>query len=67
VRFCEPPPNGYSEQEKAAIQLCRHVMTQHSDVSWTKRQLAERLADFFISGSPLQAPARVPSVPTTKK
>jgi len=67
VRFCEPPPNGYSEQEKAAIKLCRYVMSQNSTVGWTKRDLAERLADFFIAGSPLEGATRVPTVPTTKK
>jgi hypothetical protein len=54
VRFMEPPPNGYSEQEKAAIALCRHLMKFQPDVTWTKREVGHMLAQFFIEGSPLQ-------------
>lgn len=54
VRFMEPPPNGYSEQERAAIALCRHIMRHSWDASWTKRDLGNLLAQFFIEGSPLQ-------------
>jgi len=54
IRFSEPPPNGYSEQEKAAIQLCRFVISHPSAASWTRLELGNLLARFFIEGSPLQ-------------
>lgn len=54
VRFMEPPPNGYSEQERAAIALCRHLMRFEGDRNWTKREIGNLLAQFFIQGSPLE-------------
>ncbi len=54
VRFCEPPPIGYSSQEKAAIGLCRFIMRHTPSSSWTRRDLAETLANIFMEGSPLE-------------
>ena len=52
VRFMEPPPNGYSEQERAAIKLCRWLTTKRGSLMYS--DITEALVRFFIEGSPLQ-------------
>lgn len=54
VRFMEPPPNGYTEAEKAAIALFRFVMKHQPDQTWTKRELGHLFAQMIISGTPLE-------------
>lgn len=54
VRFAEPPPLGYSVQEQAAIKLCRWVLSHRSEHYFQRYDLAQKLADFFCEGSPLQ-------------
>ena len=53
VRFMEPPPMGYSEQEKAAIKLCRHLLAQPNHANFTRESISSLLSWFFIQGSPL--------------
>lgn len=55
VRFVEPPPLGYSAQEKAAIALCRHILKAKNNYSTTRSELSNWLVEFFISGSSLDA------------
>lgn len=60
VRFVEPPPLGYSVQERAAIALCRWVMGHDNPgANWSRRELAAKLADFFCEGSPLEPLPRI--------
>lgn len=54
VRFMEPPPNGYSEQERAAISLCRHLLRNYQTSHWTKAEIHEILVHAFTEGSPLK-------------
>lgn len=54
VRFIEPPPMGYSAQEKAAISLCRWLMRPDNKEHLTRQDIGALLAHFFIQGSPLQ-------------
>lgn len=59
VRFIEPPPNGYNEQEKAAIKLCRYLVRRDNTASCGRQEIMALLAHFFIEGSPLQTVATV--------
>ena len=55
VRFQEPPPLGYSAQEKAAIQLCRWILSHTlGSTSFNKQELSAKLAEIFIHGSQLE-------------
>lgn len=61
VRFIEPPPFGYSEQEKAAIELFR-VMLRRKDIdTFSRWHLTELWAQILMAGkfpTPIQ-PAEV--------
>lgn len=54
VRFMEPPPQGYSAQETAAIKLARYVVSYgNPDVNFTRRGLVDLLCQYMIEGTPL--------------
>lgn len=63
IRFMEPPPQGYSAQEKAAMALCRFVVAQRTDKILYAGHLKEFLCDVLINGSPLQAQPVSPVAP----
>lgn len=60
VRFTEPPPYGYTLQEKAAIGLCRVLFDLSNAGTWTRREIAERYAYILIEGTPLSARTPAP-------
>lgn len=53
VRFCEPPAMGYSVQERAAISLCRYLMSNRS-YNLNFGEISSLYAQFIIRGSPLE-------------
>lgn len=65
VRFVDPPPQGYSAQERAAIQLARAILRpinrgkMISNDTWTGL-----FVDLILAGSPLESP---PAPPAAKK
>jgi hypothetical protein len=60
VRFCEPPPLGYSIQEKAAISLCRYLLNR-GGYNYDKKEISELYAHFIINGSTLKEVQKVKS------
>lgn len=63
VRFIEPPPEGYTVQEKAAIQLFR-VIAAKPQFTINRSSFAEMYVDIILRG---MIPERVASVPPVKK
>lgn len=61
VRFMEPPPDGYSVQERAAISLFRRLVARNA-FNVDRRQFAEMYCDIILEGFPLRQVERVPSV-----
>lgn len=53
VRFMEPPPGGYGESERAAIELFRHLMSERK---WNinRASLAEMWCDILTKGTSLE-------------
>lgn len=67
VRFCEPPPEGYSVQERAAISLFRYLMRKDIDRSRSRLDIGSLYADFIIKGTPLEYSAPLQIAPAKKK
>lgn len=65
VRYLDPPPMGYSEVDKAAIQLFRSVMTGEMGYPPFRGNMAEAYAAMLLKGLPPEKsrPPAVPSVP----
>lgn len=62
VRFMEPPPQGYTAQEKAAIQLCRAILERRNSKVWSYADLTDLLVHFLATGTPMsptEPPAKV--------
>ena len=54
VRFCEPPPHGYSVQERGAIALFRYVMSASANLgNWSRMELRAKYAELLIAGTSL--------------
>jgi hypothetical protein len=51
IRYLEPPPLGYGEQEAAAIKLFRHVMSVSQE--WNRITLSRKYVEILIEGGPL--------------
>lgn len=66
VRFCEPPPLGYSVQEKAAIQLSRRLLAAKNSWNINRKDLCEILADCLMEGWPLTGSPLAPVQPVKK-
>lgn len=69
VRFLEPPPLNYSEQEKAAIRLCRVLFSsQQWNATHNRETLTSKFVQILIQGTPLSdvPPEKVAVVPKTK-
>ncbi len=49
VRFTDPPPEGYSVQERSAIQLFR-ILMQRQGFNMTKADFATMYVDIILSG-----------------
>jgi hypothetical protein len=63
IRFLDPPPTDRNEQERAAIQLCRVLLTQGSSGSnYNRATIAEMYVKLLLEGMPLQGV----SVPVVK-
>lgn len=63
IRFLDPPPTDRTEQERAAIQLCRILLTQGSSGSnYCRATIAEMYVKLLLEGMPLQGV----SVPVVK-
>jgi len=55
VRFCEPPPYGYTAQEQAAIALFREINGTHVyGKTWGRQELHAMYAEILVKGTPLQ-------------
>ena len=52
VRFCEPPPMGYDAQEKAALALCRYMLTHEKGFNVSKADVTGWYVHFLIEGNP---------------
>lgn len=63
VRFVDPPPEGYTVQEKAAIQLFRTIAAK-SAFSINRSTFAEMYVDIILTG---MIPERVQQVPKIQK
>jgi hypothetical protein len=60
VRFLDPPPFGYSQQEEAAIELSRVLLTEGKIGSCTHRAaIGSMYADILLRGDPLKRILRV--------
>ncbi len=55
VRFIEPPPEGYSVQELAAIKLSRYLLGPNNEYSRDRDSIGALYAHFVIQGSPLDS------------
>lgn len=54
VRFCEPPPEGYSVQERAAIRLSRFLLSaDHNNNYRDRSDICALYAQLIIEGTPL--------------
>lgn len=53
VRFAEPPPGGYDEQEKAALALCRFMLKHEKGFTATKSEVTGWYVHFLMNGSPM--------------
>ncbi len=62
VRFMEPPPEGYTGQERAAIRLCRTILDQGRHANWSGADLIQRLVHYLVAGTPLGPPPAPPKV-----
>jgi hypothetical protein len=71
VRYLDtPPPYDYSDQERAAIQLCKVLLSSGvPTTNWQKMTITEKFIELLIKGSPLQAaqPQPVATVPPATK
>lgn len=63
VRFVDPPPEGYTVQEKAAIQLFRTIAAKAS-FQINRSSFAEMYVDIILQG---MIPERVQQVPKVNK
>ncbi len=63
IRFLDPPPTDRKEMERAAIKLCRVLLTEGTYASTYSRQtIAEIYVKLLLQGMPLEGV----SVPTVK-
>jgi hypothetical protein len=64
VRFIEPPPTGgYRLQERAAIKLCRAILSDSKNTTYYRSTLIDKLAAFMVEGTALSPVKNV--APTT--
>jgi hypothetical protein len=66
VRFADPPPEGYTVQERAAISLFRRLMVRQG-FNLDRRMFAEMYADILFEGFPLQPVERVVKTDAPKR
>lgn len=68
VRFMEPPPQGYTTQEQAAIKLCRYIVNyENQNVSFDRRSLVDLLCRYMIEGTPLARVQTLQTVGSSRK
>lgn len=58
VRCIEPPFVDYEAPERAAMALCRFMLSCSDGASWTKKDVGATLAHFLIQGTPIQPAAK---------
>jgi hypothetical protein len=63
VRFCQPPPAGYSIQEQAAIQLATVIL--NTNKTWSMMESRNLYAQILMRGTPLEG--RPPEAPRKVK
>src|ERR1017187_4305303 len=55
VRFMEPPPEGYNTQEKAAIALCRYLLSNENGLNRNRTEIQASYSHFLLEGWPLRS------------
>src|SRR4051812_37592022 len=64
IRFLDPPPTDRNEQERAAIHLCRILLTQGNYATTSARStISEMYVKLLLEGMPLQGVAVPPVKP----
>lgn len=67
VRFSEPPPEGYTAQERACIRLCRVLLSKtNRENNITGTNLAGLYVDMLLEGTPLEIRAPESVLPVKK-
>lgn len=61
IRFLDPPPYDRDDQERAAISLCRVLLTQGAtNTQYYRSTIAEMYVKLLMEGHPLEARAVEP-------
>jgi len=53
IRFLDPPPFGYTQQEQAAIQLTRKLLAEPYHATKSMNEIKNMLIYILVEGSPI--------------